>query len=129
MLVCNLSLNVAMLFTNLLIVASEWYDGLVTEYLVETFSDYFTDIQMYEQSIVFYFVKKGMEQGYEKCDCSFPLRFLEERSYRRCVELCLEETIVVYVDHLLTQVWGSFVDWILVVELFVDGSPKYMDRI
>mgnify|MGYP000040536268 FL=1 len=31
-------------------------------------------------------------------------RFLEERSYRRCVESCLEETIVVYVDHLLTQV-------------------------
>eukprot|EP00249_Psilotum_nudum_P022154 c28394_g1_i1 orf=59-2332(+) len=53
----------------------DWYDGLVTEYLVETFADYFGDVRMY----------------------------IEERSFRRFVEECLEETIIVYVDHLLTQ--------------------------
>lgn len=31
-------------------------------------------------------------------------RYVEERSFRRFVEACLEETVVVYVDHLLTQV-------------------------
>ncbi|KAG5070942.1 hypothetical protein JHK86_006153 [Glycine max] len=30
-------------------------------------------------------------------------RYIEERSFRRFVEACLEETVVVYVDHLLTQ--------------------------
>ncbi|RVW47104.1 Exocyst complex component SEC6 [Vitis vinifera] len=29
--------------------------------------------------------------------------YIEERSFRRFVEACLEETVVVYVDHLLTQ--------------------------
>eukprot|EP01018_Ginkgo_biloba_P039554 Gb_09867 [translate_table: standard] len=53
----------------------EWYEGFVTEYLVATFSDYFTDVKLY----------------------------IEERSFRRFVEACLEEAIVVYVDHLLTQ--------------------------
>lgn len=53
----------------------DWCEGLVTEYLVATFGDYFTDVKM----------------------------FIEERSFRRFVEACLEETIVVYVDHLLTQ--------------------------
>ncbi|KAI3978457.1 hypothetical protein MKX01_015632 [Papaver californicum] len=53
----------------------EWCEGLVTEYLVATFGDYFSDIKMY----------------------------IEERSFRRFVEACLEETVVVYVDHLLTQ--------------------------
>ncbi|KAI8016766.1 Exocyst complex component SEC6 [Camellia lanceoleosa] len=53
----------------------EWCDGQVTEYLVATFGDYFTDVKMY----------------------------IEERSFRRFVEACLEETVVVYVDHLLTQ--------------------------
>ncbi|KAI4305803.1 hypothetical protein L6164_029146 [Bauhinia variegata] len=53
----------------------EWSEGQVTEYLVATFGDYFTDVKMY----------------------------IEERSFRRFVEACLEETIVVYVDHLLTQ--------------------------
>lgn len=53
----------------------EWYEGQVTEYLIATFNDYFTDIKMY----------------------------IEERSFRRFVEACLEETVVVYVDHLLTQ--------------------------
>ncbi|CAK9313314.1 unnamed protein product [Citrullus colocynthis] len=53
----------------------EWCEGLVTEYLVATFGDYFTDVKMY----------------------------IEERSFRRFVEACLEETAVVYVDHLLTQ--------------------------
>ncbi|GLJ11406.1 hypothetical protein SUGI_0166340 [Cryptomeria japonica] len=53
----------------------EWYEGFVTEYLVATFGDYFTDVKMY----------------------------IEERSFRRFVEACLEETIVVYIDHLLTQ--------------------------
>jgi len=32
------------------------------------------------------------------------LRYIEERSFRRFVEACLEETVIVYVDHLLTQV-------------------------
>ncbi|KAK4489922.1 hypothetical protein RD792_000570 [Penstemon davidsonii] len=53
----------------------EWLEGQVTEYLVATFGDYFTDVKMY----------------------------IEERSFRRFVESCLEETIVVYVDHLLVQ--------------------------
>ncbi|CAA0831614.1 Exocyst complex component SEC6 [Striga hermonthica] len=53
----------------------DWLEGQVTEYLVATFGDYFTDVKMY----------------------------IEERSFRRFVEACLEETIVVYVDHLLVQ--------------------------
>ncbi|KAJ4705272.1 Exocyst complex component SEC6 [Melia azedarach] len=53
----------------------EWCEGQVTECLVATFGDYFTDVKMY----------------------------IEERSFRRFVEACLEETVVVYVDHLLTQ--------------------------
>ncbi|WOL17149.1 exocyst complex component SEC6 [Canna indica] len=53
----------------------DWYEGLVTEYLVATFGDYFGDIKVY----------------------------IEDRSFRRFAEACLEETIVVYVDHLLTQ--------------------------
>uniref|UniRef100_A0A6N2KB11 Uncharacterized protein n=1 Tax=Salix viminalis TaxID=40686 RepID=A0A6N2KB11_SALVM len=53
----------------------EWAEGQVTEYLVATFGDYFTDVKMY----------------------------IEERSFRRFVEACIEETVVVYVDHLLTQ--------------------------
>ncbi|XP_065864700.1 exocyst complex component SEC6 [Euphorbia lathyris] len=53
----------------------EWSEGQVTEYLVATFGDYFTDVKMY----------------------------VEERSFRRFVEACLEETVVFYIDHLLTQ--------------------------
>ncbi|KAJ0095639.1 hypothetical protein Patl1_16045 [Pistacia atlantica] len=53
----------------------EWCEGNVTEYLVATFGDYFIDVKMY----------------------------IEERSFRRFVEACLEETVVAYVDHLLTQ--------------------------
>uniref|UniRef100_A0A0D9VL24 Uncharacterized protein n=1 Tax=Leersia perrieri TaxID=77586 RepID=A0A0D9VL24_9ORYZ len=53
----------------------DWADGMVTEYLVATFADYFGDVKQY----------------------------IEERSFRRFVEACLEQTIVVYVDHLLTQ--------------------------
>ncbi|KAF9615952.1 hypothetical protein IFM89_027300 [Coptis chinensis] len=53
----------------------DWLEALVTEYLVETFDDYFLDAKMY----------------------------IEERSFRRFVEACLEETVVRYVDHLLTQ--------------------------
>lgn len=53
----------------------DWLEGQVTECLVATFGDYFTDVKMY----------------------------IEERSFRRFVEACLEETVVVYVDHLLTQ--------------------------
>ncbi|XP_071701664.1 exocyst complex component SEC6 [Rutidosis leptorrhynchoides] len=53
----------------------EWSEGQVTEYLVATFGDYFTDVKMY----------------------------IEERSFRRFVESCLEETVIVYVDHLLSQ--------------------------
>jgi len=53
----------------------EWFEGTVTEYLVATFGDYFTDVKLY----------------------------IEERSFRRFVEACLEEAVVVYIDHLLTQ--------------------------
>ncbi|CAA7405804.1 unnamed protein product [Spirodela intermedia] len=53
----------------------DWLDGLVTEYLVATFGDYFGDVKMY----------------------------IEERSFKRFVEACLEESIVIYIDHLLTQ--------------------------
>ncbi|XP_073010265.1 exocyst complex component SEC6 [Typha latifolia] len=54
---------------------TDWCEGLVTEYLTATFGDYFGDVKIY----------------------------IEERSFRRFVEACLEETIVVYVDHLLIQ--------------------------
>ncbi|KAL6653047.1 hypothetical protein ACP70R_011972 [Stipagrostis hirtigluma subsp. patula] len=54
---------------------TDWLDGMVTDNLVETFADYFGDVKLY----------------------------IEERSYRRFVEACLEETIVVYVDHLLSE--------------------------
>ncbi|CAI0443120.1 unnamed protein product [Linum tenue] len=53
----------------------DWSEGQVTEYLVATFGDYFADVKMY----------------------------IEERSFRRFVEACVEETVVVYVDHLMTQ--------------------------
>ncbi|KAJ7279840.1 hypothetical protein O6H91_Y375300 [Diphasiastrum complanatum] len=53
----------------------DWYEGLVTEYLVATFGDYFGDVKLY----------------------------IEDRSYRRFAEACLEETIVIYVDRLLSQ--------------------------
>ncbi|PSS31680.1 Exocyst complex component like [Actinidia chinensis var. chinensis] len=53
----------------------EWSEAQVTEYLVATFGDYFSDVKTY----------------------------VEERSFRRFVEACLEETVVVYVDHLLSQ--------------------------
>lgn len=53
----------------------DWYDGLVTEYLVATFGDYFGDVKVY----------------------------VDERSFQRFAEACLEETVVVYVDHLLSQ--------------------------
>ncbi|XP_062222006.1 exocyst complex component SEC6-like isoform X1 [Phragmites australis] len=53
----------------------DWLERMVTEFLVEIFADYFGDVKLY----------------------------IDERSFRRFVEACLEETIVVYVDHLLTQ--------------------------
>ncbi|KAK3025692.1 hypothetical protein RJ639_042032 [Escallonia herrerae] len=53
----------------------EWSEGQVTESLVATFGDYFADVKMY----------------------------IEDRSFKRFVEACLEESVVVYVDHLLTQ--------------------------
>ncbi|KAL7154566.1 hypothetical protein ABFS83_03G010000 [Erythranthe nasuta] len=52
-----------------------WLEGQVIEFLVETIDDYFKDVTT----------------------------FIEERSFMRLVELCLEETVVVYVDHLLVQ--------------------------
>ncbi|KDO83989.1 hypothetical protein CISIN_1g0045932mg, partial [Citrus sinensis] len=55
--------------------SKEWSDGQVTEYILPTFSDYFADVKM----------------------------FVEERSFRRFVEACLEETIVLFIDHLLSQ--------------------------
>jgi exocyst complex component 3 len=55
----------------------DWYEGLVTEYLVATFADYFGDVKLY----------------------------VEERSFKRFAEACLEDTIVIYMDHLLIQVW------------------------
>ncbi|XP_058084491.1 exocyst complex component SEC6 isoform X1 [Magnolia sinica] len=53
----------------------DWSEGMVTEYLVATFGDYYTDVKMY----------------------------IEERSFRRFVEACLEQTVILYVDHLLSQ--------------------------
>ncbi len=32
-------------------------------------------------------------------------RYVEERSFKRFAEACLEDTIVIYMDHLLIQVW------------------------
>ncbi|MFS7975042.1 putative exocyst complex component EXOC3/Sec6 [Helianthus anomalus] len=53
----------------------EWSEGQITESLVETFDDYFKDVQM----------------------------FIEERSYKKFVDSCLEQTVISYVDHLLAQ--------------------------
>ncbi|KMZ63677.1 putative Exocyst complex component sec6 [Zostera marina] len=53
----------------------DWQSGLVTEFLVATFADYFGDVKV----------------------------FIEDRSFKRYVEFCLDETIKVYVDHFLTQ--------------------------
>ncbi|XP_058743586.1 exocyst complex component SEC6-like isoform X3 [Vicia villosa] len=53
----------------------EWSKGQVTEEVVATFDGYFTEVRMY----------------------------IEERYFGRFVEACLEETVVVYVDKLLTQ--------------------------
>uniref|UniRef100_A0A453PJR6 Exocyst complex component Sec6 n=1 Tax=Aegilops tauschii subsp. strangulata TaxID=200361 RepID=A0A453PJR6_AEGTS len=79
----------------------DWMDGMVTEYLVATFADYFGDVKLY----------------------------IEDRSFRRFVESCLEETIVVYVDHLLSQVCRTPLgtiqnDCILVI--WRDGGNIYM---
>eukprot|EP00271_Cylindrocystis_brebissonii_P002923 TRINITY_DN13676_c0_g1_i1.p1 TRINITY_DN13676_c0_g1~~TRINITY_DN13676_c0_g1_i1.p1 ORF type:complete len:735 (+),score=196.15 TRINITY_DN13676_c0_g1_i1:510-2714(+) len=52
-----------------------WMHGEVTEYLVETFVDYFGDVK----------------------------RYIEERSFKRFAEACLEKTILVWVDALLMQ--------------------------
>ncbi|CAI0474974.1 unnamed protein product [Linum tenue] len=54
---------------------SEWLEEQVSEYLVETFDDYFKDVKMY----------------------------IDERSFRRFMEAFLKETVVVYVDHFMTQ--------------------------
>ncbi|CAK7323622.1 unnamed protein product [Dovyalis caffra] len=75
---------------------SEWSEGQVTEYLVATFGDYFTDVKLL-----------GLEVGFQPANVRESVwnitRYIEERSFRRFVEACLEETVVVYVDHLLTQ--------------------------
>ncbi|RID55111.1 hypothetical protein BRARA_G02391 [Brassica rapa] len=45
-----------------------------------------------------------MQATTKKCDYFTDVKmYVEERSFRRFVEACLEETVVVYVDHLLTQ--------------------------
>ena len=46
-------------------------------------------------------------------------RYIEERSFRRFAEVCLEKTVVVYVDHLLMQV-RNFLEasgWVWTVDL------------
>ncbi|MED6222762.1 SNARE-binding exocyst subunit S6 [Stylosanthes scabra] len=53
----------------------EWSEGLVTEYLLATYEDYFKEVKEY----------------------------IEDRSYKRLCEHCLEETVVLYVDQLLSQ--------------------------
>nr|TKW22758.1 hypothetical protein SEVIR_4G249200v2 [Setaria viridis] len=53
----------------------DWLNGLITEYLVATLADYFSDVKQY----------------------------IEKRSFRMFVEACLEEAIVVYVNHFLIQ--------------------------
>ncbi|XP_047962018.1 exocyst complex component SEC6-like [Salvia hispanica] len=53
----------------------DWMEGQVTEYLIATFRDYFSDVKTY----------------------------IEERSFRRFLEACLEETVIVYADRLLIQ--------------------------
>ncbi|KAK9072166.1 hypothetical protein SSX86_008598 [Deinandra increscens subsp. villosa] len=53
----------------------DWIEGLVSESLVETFDEYFEDVKM----------------------------FIEERSFRRFVESCLEQTVIAYVDRLMSQ--------------------------
>ncbi|KAM0057667.1 putative exocyst complex component EXOC3/Sec6 [Helianthus debilis subsp. tardiflorus] len=53
----------------------EWSEGRVTESLVKTFFDYFSDVNMY----------------------------IEERALRRFFDSFLEQTAIIYVDHLLSQ--------------------------
>lgn len=53
----------------------EWSKGKVTKNLVETFDQYFTQVKMY----------------------------IEESFFGRFVEACLEKTVIVYVDNLLSQ--------------------------
>ncbi|KAF9661699.1 hypothetical protein SADUNF_Sadunf19G0095700 [Salix dunnii] len=84
----------------------EWSEGQVTEYLVATFGDYFTDVKIlgleagFQLAIVRGRVR-GISQGFSLLP--FLIWYIEDRSFRRFVEACLEETMVAYVDHLLTQ--------------------------
>ncbi|POO00277.1 Exocyst complex component Sec [Trema orientale] len=98
----------------------EWCEGQVTEYLVATFGDYFTDVKIGSytppkaEGPEFKFpLQNKVDDLLRYGDVIFVtafliefnvyLRYIEERSFRRFVEACLEETVVVYVDHLLTQ--------------------------
>ncbi|KAK3159102.1 hypothetical protein QOZ80_2AG0145720 [Eleusine coracana subsp. coracana] len=54
---------------------NDWLEKMVTEYLVATLADYFGDVKTY----------------------------IEERPFRRFVEACIEKTVIVYIEHLLTQ--------------------------
>ncbi|KAL2930828.1 Exocyst complex component SEC6 [Bienertia sinuspersici] len=82
----------------------EWSEGQVTEYLVATFGDYFTDIKISTAELV---ALAGCQTKWWALDAQLIRvadgRYIEERSFRRFVEACLEETVVVYVDHLLLQ--------------------------
>ncbi|KAG8383036.1 hypothetical protein BUALT_Bualt05G0142500 [Buddleja alternifolia] len=80
----------------------DWLERQVTGCLVETLAEYFTDVKMY----------------------------IQERSFRPFVEAFLEETIVVYVDHLLVQknyIKEETIDRMkLDEELFMDFFREYI---
>lgn len=64
------------------------------------------------------------------CKWVYLSRYIEDRSFRRFVESCLEETIVVYVDHLLSQVCRTPLGTIqnnCILVIWRDGGNIYND--
>lgn len=81
-------------------------EGQVTEYLIATFRDYFTDVKMWVIYLVWIFdlTSLGWLDSFHYFLVQSHVRYIEERSFRKFLEACLEETIIVYVDRLLVQV-------------------------
>ena len=115
-------------------------EGQVTEYLIATFRDYFSDVKTW----VIYLV--------QVVDLSVPgwfglfiiplwshKRYIEERSFRRFLEACLEETVIVYADRLLIQVpiiyqltfnnlWTCQFPWFFSVEKLYQRRYSWTDE-
>eukprot|EP00850_Spirogloea_muscicola_P023325 SM000347S12999 [mRNA] locus=s347:8276:14393:- [translate_table: standard] len=69
---------------------AEWHEALVTEYLAETFRDYFADVK----------------------------QFVEDRSFRHFAEACLDRSVLVYIDRLLLQ--KSYINEAMIERLKLD---------